>query len=64
MLFFPKNAGVSKIEGVLVLKGTFSETTYVCVLSTEFQASNIILTSFRWGSNFAPPPRLHFEKNS
>ena len=32
MLFFcKKNADISKITGVLVLKGMFSETTYVCV---------------------------------
>ena len=32
MLFFcKKNADISKIKGVLVLKGMFSETTYVCV---------------------------------
>ena len=28
--FLPKNADTSKIKGVLVLKGTFSETTYAC----------------------------------
>ena len=35
-------------KGVLVLKGIFSETAYVCVyLQIKFQVFNIILTSFR-----------------
>ena len=29
--FLPENADISKIKRVLVLKGTFSETGYVCV---------------------------------
>ena len=29
--FLQKNTDISKIKGILVLKGTFSETTYVCV---------------------------------
>ena len=33
MLFFAqKHSDISKIGGVLVLKGIFSETTYVCLL--------------------------------
>ena len=30
-------------------KEIFAETRYMCALSTEFQASSIILTSFRQG---------------
>ena len=33
--FLQKHAGISKIDGVLVLKGVFSETTYVCVLAYQ-----------------------------
>ena len=50
-----KTSAASKIYGVLVLKGRFSETAYVCVcLRTEFQVSSTILTSFKqvtvgWG---------------
>ena len=29
-----KNADISKMNGVLVLKGTFSETTYVCAVTS------------------------------
>ena len=48
MLSFCKNADISKIKKTLVLKGIFSETTYVCV-RTKFQVSSVILTSFRQG---------------
>ena len=34
-LFFTKNADISKIKKALVLKGSFSETTYVCVLTCQ-----------------------------
>ena len=33
--FFKKNADISKIKGTLVLKGIFSETTYVCLLTCQ-----------------------------
>ena len=33
--FFQENAGISKIKKALVLKGIFSETTYVCVLTCQ-----------------------------
>ena len=56
ILFLPKNvdflqkiSDISKIKGILILKSIFSETTYVCVLTYQFQVSNIILTTFRWG---------------
>ena len=50
MLIFlqKKNADISKIKGVLEVQGIFSETTYMCVL-TNFQISNIILSSFKQG---------------
>ena len=39
------------------LKGISFETAYMCVyLCTKFQVSSIILTSFRQGANFTPPP--------
>ena len=49
LIFCKKNAEISKIKVVLVLKGIFSETTYVCVLTHQFQVPSIILTSFRQG---------------
>ena len=36
--FLQKIAGISKIKGVLVLKGIFSETTYVCVLKYQISS--------------------------
>ena len=30
-VFFAKNADISKIKGILVLKGIFPETKYVCI---------------------------------
>ena len=47
MLIFCKKGDISKIKGVMVLKGVFSETKYVCV--QRYQVSNVILTSFRQG---------------
>ena len=32
MVFLPKNAEIKKIEGILVINGMFSETTYGRVL--------------------------------
>ena len=34
-IFLQKNADISKIKGMLVLKGIFSETKYKCVLSYQ-----------------------------
>ena len=34
-LFWPNNADISKIEGALMLKGIFSETTYECVATWQ-----------------------------
>ena len=33
LVFCKKKSNISKIKGVLVLKGIFSETTYVCVIT-------------------------------
>ena len=38
LIFFAKNADISKIKGVLVFKGIFSETTYVCVLTYQISS--------------------------
>ena len=35
--FLPKNADLSKIKGVLVLKDIFSENTYVCTYVPNFK---------------------------
>ena len=47
--FLQENADISKIKGLLVLKGIFSETKYLCILTYQIQISSIILTSFRQG---------------
>ena len=51
-IFAKKNADISKLKRVLVLKGVFSETAYLWLLIrvylyTKFQVSSIILMSFR-----------------
>ena len=52
-----KNADISKIKGVLVLKGAFSEATQVCVPTNQILNSIIIETNFRQGRRvvFLPP---------
>ena len=35
--FCQKNADISKIKKVLVLKGIFSETTYLCTYAPNFE---------------------------
>ena len=47
LIFCKKNADISKIEKVVVLKSIFSETKYVCVLTYQFQVSSLVLTGFR-----------------
>ena len=37
--FLQRNAGISKIKRALVLKVTFSETTYLCVLTYQVWSS-------------------------
>ena len=54
LIFSKKNADVSKIKRALVLKGM---KLHMCVyLRAKFQVSSIILTSFRQGGSFTPPP--------
>ena len=47
--FCMKNAEISKLKGVMELKGIFSETTDVSVVMTKFQVFSKILASFRLG---------------
>ena len=67
VLFFPKNADFfakkcphQQKKGVLVLKSIFSESTYVCIRTYQFQVSSINPTSFRQGQqgvgNFTGSP--------
>ena len=51
--FLQKNADISETKRALLLKGVFSETTYVVYLYTKFQVASII---FRPGRNLPPPP--------
>ena len=51
-----KNADISKIKEVLVLKGIFSELGMCVYLRTKFQVSGVILTSFRQAGVILPPP--------
>ena len=37
--FLQRNAGISRIKRALVLKVTFSETTYLCVLTYQVSSS-------------------------
>ena len=56
LIFCRKNADISNIKGILVLKGIFSETTHVLYLRAKLQVSRIILTSFRQGVILIPLP--------
>ena len=38
LILCKKNTGISKIKGILVLKGLFSKTTYACVLSYQISS--------------------------
>ena len=66
--FFSRNADflLKKILASAKLRGPWYWKVYflklhMCVnLLTKFQVSSIILTSFRWRSNFTPPP-LHLK---
>ena len=62
MLFFAhkKNGDMSKIKGVVVLKGIFSKIAYVCILTYQitYQVSSIILTSFTQGKRTPKKPSL------
>ena len=54
--FLLKNADISKIKKVLVLKGIFSQTIICMYLRTMVQVSSIILTSFRQWVILLPLP--------
>ena len=62
VLFLPKNAEflqkhaeICKIKEVLVLKGIFSKTAYVCVLAYQISSLiSIIVTSFKQGVILPP----------
>ena len=48
LIFLQQNAGISKMKKAFVINGIFSGTMYVFeYLQTQFQVSDIILTSFR-----------------
>ena len=57
VLILPKNADISKIERVLELKGTFSETTHVYVLTYQLSSCYCNLNKFQAGGNFTPYPK-------
>ena len=59
--FLQTNADISKIKGVLVLKGIFSETEDLLYLCVKFQVSSIIVTSFKQGVIL--PPTSHLKTN-
>ena len=70
--FLQKNADISKIKEVLVLNFFFFMKLHMCVyLRSKFQASSIILTSFRQGgailsshrqTRLKNPPRLGLQQ--
>ena len=74
--FYQKNANIRKIKRTLVLKGTFSKTTYVCVLtyimsrfqhnSKELQTEGVILylpLPSPQNGDLKSPPRLGLREN-
>ena len=65
LIFFRKNADLTKIKGLLALKVRFSEILMCLYISTKLQVSKIILTSF-WrggGSKINPPWSLRVNNN-
>ena len=59
LIFYTKNADISKIKGFMELKGIFWETTCVFVLCIKKQVFSLILTSLRQGeSTFTSVPLL------
>ena len=52
-----KNAGISRIKRTLALKVYFVKLHMCVSLRTKFQASTIILISFRHGGVILPPPQ-------
>ena len=57
--FLQKNAASPKWRGVLVLRGIYSGTKYVCInLSFKIQVSSMIITRFRQGNGVILLPLL------
>ena len=56
-----KNADISKIKRVLVLKGIFSETAYVCVLTYQISKTSKN-TSTPQNAPLKSPPRLKLNR--
>ena len=52
--FLQKNADISKIKWVLVLKIMFSETTYVCLFTYQISSFQHTFNSFRQGVILTP----------
>ena len=46
LIFCKENAGITKIKRVLLLKGTFSEYTYVCV--PKYQISSLLHNFYKF----------------
>ena len=61
--FFEKNAGISKVSLVLVLKSLSSKTTYACVLGYKFEVSSVLIVGFRQrrGGGIFMHPSLHLK---
>ena len=55
--FWQKDADISKIKKTLVLKGIFSETTYVCILTYQISSFNFTPAPPQNGP-LKSPPRL------
>ena len=62
-----KNGDISKIKEVFVLKGLFSKTTYVCVITYEisnFYHNSIEFYTEGWGFNSSPTTSKQTHKKS
>ena len=54
-IFYKKNVDISKVNRALVLKGIFSETTYVCVLTYQISSFQHNSNEFQTGEIILPP---------
>ena len=63
--FLQKNANISNIKRALVLKGIFSKTTYICLVTCKILSFCHNSNEFQKGSNPPPPapPAAHIKKN-
>ena len=57
-IFLLKNTSTSKIKGDYALKGTFLKLHMGAYLRAKFEASGIILTSFKQLKLPPPPPQI------